>query len=110
MAVLGVSLAPLSAPVPPGAPGLDKLAHAAIYAALMLLFARAYPARHWRLAAAGLAAYGGLVEVLQHFAPMRHASWADGLANAVGISIMLAFLLHARETRDAPAARRAGGS
>lgn len=77
----------------------DKLVHAAMYATLMGLFVRAHPGLPALLLAAGLGAFGALIELLQGLTPARTASLADGVANCVGISIMLA--LHAAQARAA---------
>ncbi|MDJ0781061.1 MAG: VanZ family protein [Desulfosarcinaceae bacterium] len=89
----------------PGIPGLDKLAHLAIYLVLGLLFAHAYtlslprilPA-HWLLLLAWLSAtlYGATDEVHQAFVAARSADIVDWLANAVGAALGARLYLHRR--------------
>ena len=82
---------------PDGAPeanfeGGDKLNHLLAFGSMAvagLLSMRA----GWRralAAAAGLLAYGGFIELVQSQLPTRTASWADLLADAVGITLGLA--------------------
>lgn len=90
--VLATSLLPVSAAggLPAGA---DKLLHAAGYAVLALLGARALPAKAWgdlavvALAAAGL---GVAVELVQPLVG-RNASVLDGAANALGAAFGVAY-------------------
>jgi VanZ family protein len=78
------------APTPPEqvSLGWDKLNHAAAFAALAVCAvfgwrgARAMP---WALL--GLLVYGGAIELLQQHVPGRSASWADLLADGIGIAI-----------------------
>jgi hypothetical protein len=103
--VVLVSLAVLFAPaadVPSAPPGVDKLVHAALFAALAL---------SGRWAGCGAAALGGLLvgyavvsELIQGFTPVaRTASVADGVADALGIAIGLAaWSVLGRRTSPAP--------
>jgi hypothetical protein len=103
--VVLVSLAVLFAPasdVPGAPPGVDKLVHGALFAALAV-------AGRW--AGCGAAPLGGLLvgyavvsELIQGFTPLaRSASVADGLADLVGIVIGLAvWALLSRRTTPAP--------
>ncbi len=90
--VVLVSLAVLFAPasdVPSAPPGVDKLVHGALFAALAL-------AGRW--AGCGAAALGGLLagyavvsELVQGLTPLgRSASVMDGLADLAGIAVGLA--------------------
>jgi hypothetical protein len=90
--VVLVSFAVLFAPgsdVPSAPPGVDKLVHGALFAALAL-------AGRW--AGCGAVPLGGLLvgyavvsELIQGFTPLaRSASVVDGLADVVGILIGLA--------------------
>ncbi|QSI34496.1 VanZ family protein [Variovorax sp. RKNM96] len=82
VAVLVLSLAPATAPIP--STGWDKTNHLLAFATLAFLGHRAYPGRTaavlW-----GLLAYGGLIEVLQAFTPDRSAECADLLADGAGV-------------------------
>ncbi len=87
--VLVVSLIPPWAPGSEQVFGLDKLAHAVVYAGLMFCYSKAYARSLWPLLALCLAGYGGIIELLQQFAPYRSASLPDAVANLLGVSIML---------------------
>ncbi len=90
--VVVVSLGVLFAPaddVPAALPGVDKLVHAALFAALAASgrWAGGRPA----LLAVGLAGYGAVSEVLQAVTPLsRTGSLADLLADLVGVALGLA--------------------
>lgn len=90
LAVL-VSLVVLFVPgdgVPGAPPGVDKLVHAGLFAALALCgrWAGARP----RVLAAWLAGYGALSEVVQAVAPLeRSGSVADWLADLAGLLLGL---------------------
>lgn len=91
-------------PIPPrGASlGWDKLNHAAAFAALAFCASRARLGT-WRSVAAGLLAYGVLIEVVQRFVPGRSGEAVDMLADAVGIAAGL--MLAAACARALPAGR-----
>ena len=103
--VVLVSLAVLLAPasdVPSAPPGVDKLVHATLFAALALT-------GRWagiRAVALSLLLVGYAVtsELIQGLTPLeRSASVADGLADVVGICIGLAlWALLGRQTSPAP--------
>lgn len=78
------------APRPPPAlsTGWDKANHLLAFATLAVVAAMAYADAGWRIAT-GLLAYGGLIEVLQGFAPPRAADPADLVADGLGIAIGL---------------------
>lgn len=68
----------------------DKLMHFSAYFALALVFAAAFSRRHWLGIAVGLAAFGALIEGLQHWLPgPRSAEWLDMAANLGGIAVGL---------------------
>jgi hypothetical protein len=100
-----VSLAVLFAPasdVPSAPPGVDKLVHGALFAALAL-------AGRWagcRAAPLGglLVGYAVVSELIQGFSPLaRSASVTDGVADLVGIVIGLAVWSRlSRRTSPAP--------
>ncbi|MEO8296855.1 MAG: VanZ family protein [Burkholderiales bacterium] len=74
--------------------GWDKLNHLAAFTTLTIVAFRAYGQARWR-AAAGLLAFGALIEVLQAVTPSRSSEWADVLADALGIaagSLLVALL------------------
>lgn len=87
LAVLVLSL------LPPDAPevttGWDKANHLLAFGTLAALGIRAWPARPWHLAL-GLTAYGAAIEILQSLTSFRDPSWADLLADVLGIAIGLA--------------------
>lgn len=101
LAVAWLAFSP--APPPQVDTGWDKANHALAFLVLAVLAELALwprPARHW-LSAAGLLAYGALIEVVQSRLPARSAEWSDLAADAVGITIGL--LLAAPLLRPAPA-------
>ena len=66
----------------------DKLSHLVTYfllAGWFALLAAKRAALIWVLV--GVAAYGGLLELLQAMTPHRQAEWADLLANSLGAAI-----------------------
>jgi len=66
---------------------LDKLAHIGTFAVLGALAQAAAPDRRTLLLAlAGLAALGGLIEIVQYFLPDRESSVVDFLSDVVGIT------------------------
>ena len=90
--VLVISLIPIDSPPAVDEFNLDKLVHGAMYATLMYCFAHAHTRTLWLRIAIALAAYGGLIELLQGLTPYRSCSAFDAIANASGISIMLLVL------------------
>lgn len=93
-------------PAPPPEAELlwDKLNHFAAFASLALVGFMGLQ-RRWVPVALGLLAYGGLIELLQSALPARVGSWADLLADGIGIGLGL--LLAATVARLAAAPRRA---
>jgi hypothetical protein len=103
--VVLVSLAVLFAPasdVPSAPPGVDKLVHATLFAALAVT---------GRWAGVGVAALSALLvgyavvsELIQGFTPLaRSASVADGLADVAGVLVgLLVWGLLTRRTSPAP--------
>lgn len=71
----------------------DKFEHALTFAVLALLGTAAFPERRhaWWLAF-GLIGFGAICEILQTWVPGRAVSFADGLANAVGVLVAAAAL------------------
>jgi VanZ family protein len=68
---------------------IDKTMHVVVFAGLTLWFAGQYRQRsYWRIAA-GLLAYGVLIELCQRMVGYRSAEWLDVTADAVGIIIGL---------------------
>ena len=76
------------APPPAADTGWDKANHVLAFAVLAWLASlAAWPHPRHRLAvAAGLLAYGVLIEAVQSQLPARSAEWADLAADAVGIA------------------------
>ena len=95
----GMALAVLVGSLWPSMPSVaggvsDKLLHFLAYVALALVFTAAFSRRHWLAIALGLAAFGGLIELLQHWLPGRRAGeWLDMAANLGGIVVGLALAL-----------------
>ena len=77
-------------PVPPRQAdlGWDKLNHLSAFGTLAVVAVLGRCGPYGRIAA-GLLAYGGLIELLQTFVPNRSGEWADLLADGVGIALGL---------------------
>lgn len=75
--------------------GWDKLNHLCAFAALAWVAAAAFAPR-WRTVAAGLLAYGVVIELLQAMTPTRSAEAADVLADALGLALGLGLFMLAR--------------
>ncbi|PQO24613.1 VanZ family protein [Rhodobacteraceae bacterium WD3A24] len=75
-----LTLSPSNAP--PGASGLDKVAHFVAFGALAFPLAAARPRLFWPVVL-GATAYGGLIEVIQPLVG-RGAEWGDLAADAAG--------------------------
>ncbi|MCG8543073.1 MAG: VanZ family protein [Alphaproteobacteria bacterium] len=84
----------LPKPVPPPAPGGDKLYHLISYAALMFPAAYVRPP-NWIIYVVFFALWGGVIEVLQPFVN-RYGDWADFIANGVGVAAGLLLAAAAR--------------
>jgi hypothetical protein len=74
----------------------DKMQHAGAYALMTLLAGQVFvlfsrtPRRGWLVAAAFAIVYGGLMEIAQGLlTEVRHAQFADMLANICGVGISL---------------------
>lgn len=68
----------------------DKVLHMAAFAVLSLLAALAFPRRSFFQLFAGLAALGGLIEILQAIPGLRRdAELADWLADCLAIAVAL---------------------
>lgn len=93
-------------PRPPPEAGLlwDKLNHLAAFGSLAVAGYLGFQ-RRWVPVALCLLAYGGLIEVLQSFIPLRNGEWVDLLADAIGIGSGLG--LAAMVVRWSAAPRRA---
>ncbi|NHA14327.1 VanZ family protein [Thioalkalivibrio sp. XN279] len=95
----GMALAILVGSLWPSMPSVaggisDKLLHFLAYAALALVFAAAFSRRHWLAIALGLAVFGALIEMLQHWLPGRRAGeWMDQASNLGGIAVGLTLAL-----------------
>ena len=86
LSVLVLSLLPVSTPLP--STGWDKTNHVLGFAVLAILGGMGYRGHELRLAA-GLLAYGALIEVLQALSGYRFAEWGDLLSDGIGIVIGL---------------------
>lgn len=81
-------LALLPQPEVPVTTSWDKTDHLLAFFTLALLAERAFPQQpFWRWLAPALLAYGGALEILQHFTPSRFAAWSDLLADGCGIAL-----------------------
>jgi VanZ family protein len=81
--IMALAMTPL-----PGAPpvmGGDKIAHLATFAFLTVWFLGIFEMRAAPRVAAGLIAYGILMELLQSLTPYRYADPYDVLSDAIGI-------------------------
>ena len=100
--VVLVSLAVLFTPgddVPSAAPGVDKLVHAGLFAALAL--SGRWAGIRGSVLAAILALYAAVSEVLQGLTPLdRSASAADWLADVAGLLLGLALWEAVARKRD----------
>lgn len=67
----------------------DKAQHALAFVVLALLGLPAYPRDFGRLAA-GLLAFGGLIELAQSTTGWRFGDWADWLADCLGVAVVMA--------------------
>lgn len=85
VAILGLALWPLDAPIPLQT-GWDKADHAAAFFVLGVLGLAGWPLVPGRVLL-GLLAYGGLIEVFQGMTSYRHADWRDLAADAVGVAL-----------------------
>ena len=74
--------------------GWDKTNHLLAFGTLAVLGIRAWPTRAWHLALA-LTAYGAAIEALQSLTAYRNPSWADLLADVLGIALGLALSFRA---------------
>mgnify|MGYP006281247473 CR=1 FL=1 len=94
LSVLDAAAVPIMADV------WDKLKHSAGYFCLMLCGDLGFATgRRLATKAAAVFAYGGLLEILQHFLPYRHFSLSDAAANLAGILVFFAGQLLLRQTR-----------
>ena len=84
---------------------IDKLAHGVVFAGVFVLLVWALPWRLWAVALLALAA-GGAVELHQLLLPGFTASWADWLANGMGIGLAWAVLAAGRRWLGWQAASR----
>ena len=113
--VMHLAFTDRSYPVVSGLP--DKLNHVAAFAVLALLADYAFPAQGFGAAKiAALAAYGFLIEAVQHFLPWREASFLDIVADGAGIAAyalcipLLARLPGLRRPQAIPIDRREDGA
>jgi len=98
-------------PAPPDAIAhvSDVIQHAGAFVYLTVAARLAFPARAWWTVAAGMLAYGALLEVLQGLGGTRFAEWRDLAVDGVGIALGLGvhYLIGARLRRML--GRRLGG-
>lgn len=81
--ILGLALAPA---MPDLAPVNDKVQHMAAFAALTIVACLGYPRAPFRFIFAGLALFGGLIEILQMIPALhRDAEFSDWLADILAI-------------------------
>lgn len=84
LSVLVLSLLPPSTPLP--STGWDKSNHVLGFAVLGLLGGLGYRGQGLRVAA-GLFAFGVLIEVLQGLSGYRFAEWGDLFSDVIGIAV-----------------------
>jgi VanZ family protein len=86
----------------PGDPG-DKIQHIIAFLTLAALAAAAYPRMRLMLIAAGLSAFGALIEFIQ-LIPMlnRDAEWVDWLADTAAAALVLLAVHFVRRRRAGP--------
>lgn len=78
----------------PSATHFDKLMHLAAYGALAAAYKFGWPALKPVALALGLIAVGGAVEIAQDvMAAGRTASFADGIANSLGVVLGISFAI-----------------
>jgi VanZ family protein len=68
----------------PQVPGSDKTHHFIAYGSLMFAVALRKP-KHWLLIALGLAAFSGVIELIQPYVN-RYGEWLDLAANIAGLA------------------------
>ncbi|BEP66678.1 hypothetical protein GmRootV35_11920 [Variovorax sp. V35] len=83
-AILGLSLAPPSTPMP--TTGWDKSNHVLAFVVLTFLARKVWAEQFW-LVLLSLLAYGALIELLQSLMPYRHAEWSDLWADGLGLLV-----------------------
>ena len=101
-AVIVLSLVPIG-PLPELAGGYDdKLAHGFIYSVLMAWFAVIVARPAWRDVAIALSALGAGLECCQALLPYRTASFADIVANTLGLVLgsVIALILNPGSPRS----------
>ncbi|GMW05551.1 MAG: VanZ family protein [Gammaproteobacteria bacterium] len=81
--IMVLALLPLAAPV--AVQGIDKFMHFLAFTFLTIWFLGVFEARYAWLVAAGLLAYGGLIELLQSLTSFRFAEANDVVSNLAGI-------------------------
>jgi len=86
-AVVILSLAPISALPQMTSNYSDKFGHALMYSALMGWFALINRRPEWVRIGALVFALGAALEICQGFLPYRTASFADAVANALGVML-----------------------
>jgi VanZ family protein len=85
-AITALSLISMEGMPMPG--NIDKLYHAVSYAVLMGWWVQLFPRREDRLMLVlAFILFGGLIEVLQSFHPLRHFDLLDMAANTTGILV-----------------------
>lgn len=89
LALVTMSLMPTAYLAAPVFSIWDKAQHALGFAVLTLLAVQAYPSRSRLRLALALLLLGGAIELAQSASGWRMGDWRDGLANAVGIAVVL---------------------
>ena len=91
-----LALLPATMPLP--STGWDKSNHALAFVALAWLGCACWPAVTWRVIA-GLAVYGGAIEIAQTFTETRMGEWADWIADLAGLALVWAYVGWAGRSR-----------
>lgn len=84
----------------------DKIAHCLAYAVLMAWFAMITPRASWWRLAGAVIGLGITLEICQALLPYRTASFADALANTLGVVIGVGVALLVARHHARPATRR----
>lgn len=109
LVILGLALTPRPEGLPSS--GWDKLDHLAAFAVLAVcgeLAWRGRPGAHLKLAA-GLLAFGLLIEGGQSLVPGRSADWLDVVADGAGMALGMAFTMLVTRALDRRRLPRAAG-
>ena len=87
-AVWRIALAPVTSNEPDWFENADKVRHMGAFFTFWCVGVQGFERRHWPGLAVALLGYGAAIEIAQQMLTTdRDASWADGLADAVGLAL-----------------------